>query len=88
MGLLGCRFQIFKILINVIRLNSKKYVVVHTPATLNHIRVNMMFSALATQSVVHRQEALALPGSWLEVQNLSPTQDLLNQNLYINKIFE
>ena len=41
---------------------------------------------LITQSVICRQAGWAPPGSVLEMQNLRPLPDLLNQNLYLNKV--
>lgn len=40
---------------------------------------------LTTSSTVWEPEALASPGNLTEMQNLSPTANLLNNNLHISK---
>ena len=47
--------------------------------------VENMHTMLATSTAVCRPVALASPGSLLEMQNLKPRPDLLNQNLHFNK---
>lgn len=41
---------------------------------------------LATQSMTHRQAALAPPKNWVEMQTLRFYLGILNQNLHSNKI--
>lgn len=54
-------------------------------ADCRRLKVEAGTLILAAQSVVLGPVVSSSSGSWLETQNLGPTTDLLNQNLYLHK---